>query len=232
MPERKGNIMLKAEELTIAKHKRCWSAIWGGRVILLCALMLSSSLARAGSPKMSKDLAGIVASGQVNVIVQYTQAPSARHHQKVLRRGGLLKRELGVVKGGAYRMPASALAALAADPEVAYITPDRPMSVTANSSATLDYHTATINAPYAWGLGYNGSGIGVAVIDSGIIDLPDLHDQDGNLVVYSQNFVGDGSANANDQYGHGSHVAGIIAGLAESRAASSISTHFKALPTM
>jgi hypothetical protein len=34
--------------------------------------MLSSSLAHAGSPKMSKDLAGANASDRVDVIVQYT----------------------------------------------------------------------------------------------------------------------------------------------------------------
>jgi len=186
--------------------------MWAREIILTLCVVLSGTLAYAGPQKMSKDLAVKPVSDQVDVIVQFTQAPTARHHQKVLSRGGSLKQELGAVKGGAYRMPASALADLAADPEVAYITPDRPVRVTANLSATLDYHTGTINAPYAWGLGYNGSGVGVAVIDSGIIDIPDLRDQDGNLVVYSQNFVGDGSANASDQYGHGSHVAGIIAG--------------------
>ncbi|HME31892.1 MAG TPA: S8 family peptidase [Terriglobales bacterium] len=209
MLKKTGNTMLEAEEVAAVRRRQCWSATWGGRVILLCALMLSSSVARAGSPKMSKDLAGKPAFDQVDVIVQYTQAPTARHHQKVLSRGGTLKQELGAVKGGVYRMPASALADLAADPDVAYMTPDRPLSGTLDSSATLDYHTGTINAPYAWGIGYDGRGIGVAVIDSGIIDIPDLKKYS---VVYSQNFVGNGSGSATDQYGHGTHVAGIIAG--------------------
>jgi serine protease AprX len=195
------------------KRKPCRSAAWGKRFLMLCTVILTAGLAFAGSRKMSKDLEGKNASDQVDVIVQFTQAPTARHHQKVFNRGGKLRRELGLVRSGAYSLPASALAALAADPDVAYIAPDRPLYSTNNGSPTavLDYHADTVNAPVAWAQGLDGTGVGVAVIDSGIIDIPDLHGK-SNLVVFSQNFVGGTSGSANDQYGHGSHVAGIIAG--------------------
>ena len=91
---------------------------------MVSALILSASLAFAGSPKISKDLEGKNASSQVNVIVQFRQAPTARHHQKVLNRGGKLRQELGLVKSGAYSLPESALSGLAADPDVAYIAPE------------------------------------------------------------------------------------------------------------
>ena len=195
-------------------RRQCESAAWKKRSLMVCAVILSASLAFAGSPKLSKDLEGKNASDQINVIVQFTQTPTARHHQKVLNRGGKLNRELGLVKSGAYTVPVSALEGLVADPDVAYISPDRLLYSTNNGSATavLDYHNETVNAPVAWAQGLNGTGIGVAVIDSGMIDIPDFHGQNGNLVVFSQNFVGGTSGSANDQYGHGSHVAGIIAG--------------------
>jgi serine protease AprX len=59
---------------------------------------------------------------------------------------------------------------------------------------------------------FNGAGVGVAVIDSGIADHPDLHTAAGpSRVVYSQSFVS-GNSSAVDAYGHGTHVAGILGG--------------------
>src|SRR5258708_29018540 len=61
--------------------------------------------------------------------------------------------------------------------------------------------------------GLDGSGIGIAVIDSGVYNHDDLQraDNSGSRIVYSESFV-PGDASANDAYGHGTHVAGIIAG--------------------
>src|ERR1019366_203778 len=75
----------------------------------------------------------------------------------------------------------------------------------------------TINAPYAWGTGLDGTGIGVAVIDSGIYDMPDLHGAGpGNSgktrVAYNQNFTSAYFWDTYDHYGHGTHVAGIVGG--------------------
>ena len=86
-----------------------------------------------------------------------------------------------------------------------------------SSITALDYHTDTVNAPYAWGLGLDGTGFGVAIIDSGILDVPDLHgagpgDSGKSRIVYKQNFTSLNLLDANDQFGHGSHVAGIVGG--------------------
>lgn len=205
------------------KRTQCNGAAWL-RTLTVSAVVLIASLAFARSPKVSKDLDGTNA--QVDVIVQYTQTPTARHHQKVLSRGGSFKQELGFVKAGAYSMPASALADLAADPEVAYISLDRSLSGYLNNSAPA------VNAPYAWSKGLDGSNIAVAVIDSGIQDNtsvnslvttaltttsstsslanlvaklvgnPDLNQWNSKTsrVVYSQSWVSDGNG-ALDVYG-------------------------------
>src|SRR5207245_10043053 len=44
---------------------------------------------------------------------------------------------------------------------------------------SLDITTQTVNAPAAWQLGWNGTGFGVAVIDSGIALKHDLTRTDG-----------------------------------------------------
>ena len=177
-------------------------------------LLALTAVGVAETNKLAPELQKRNSSNAVNVIVQFKASPTARHDQKVLSRGGQFRQHLGLVKGGAYTVPPSALADLANDPEVAYISPDRGLQGFSNASSdsVLDYHNETINSSYGWSLNLDGTGIGVAVLDSGIIDITDLHGASGgSRVVYSQNFVGNGGS-ASDQYGHGSHVAGIIAG--------------------
>ncbi len=89
---------------------------------------LMASLAIAGSPKVSNDLKDKNTSEISDVIVQFRVAPTEKHHQKVINKGGQLKKELGLVKGGLYSLPVGALEALAADPEVVYISPDRSVN--------------------------------------------------------------------------------------------------------
>lgn len=62
----------------------------------------------------------------------------------------------------------------------------------------------TINASKAWSLNYNGSGIKISVIDSGVdIRHPDLQ------IAGGKSFIS-GRSSYNDDNGHGTHVAGII----------------------
>ncbi len=58
-----------------------------------------------------------------------------------------------------------------------------------------------------WAMGITGKGIGVAVIDTGVYPHPDLG---GRLVAFKD--YCNGQATPYDDNGHGSHVAGLIAG--------------------
>jgi serine protease AprX len=142
----------------------------------------------------------------MDVIVQFTAPPTEHHFNKVLRRGGKLKAQFRSVRGAAFTVSPAMLKELSRDPEVAFISPDR--KVKSRTTPTYDYYETTINAPYAWGLGLNGSGIGVAVLDSGIAASSDLTGR----VVYNQSFVPGETSTTTDLYGHGTHVAGIIGG--------------------
>jgi serine protease AprX len=149
----------------------------------------------------------------VKVIVVYKQDPGPAHFAKMQGLGGKLHAQLHVVKGAAFTIPVSALAALEADPEVVSVSIDHPMT---GLDDTTDIATGIAAA---WNAGYNGTGIGVAVIDSGINDShPDLWNssETQSRVVYHQDFTGTATTNSSgaqyDLFGHGTHVAGIIGG--------------------
>src|SRR6266702_7727730 len=187
------------------------STTWGTRLSSLALVPLLAAglaLADGNHHKLSKDvepLKGGHEGATVDVIIQFNQTPTAAHHQKVQNKGGVLKRKLDIIKAAHYSVPVEALDALADDPDVAYISPDRPVR------GALDTTVATVNGGYAQTLGLNGAGIGVAVVDSGISDIPDLHNASGSYeVVYAQSFVPN-DPSTSDPFGHGTHVAGIIA---------------------
>src|SRR5713226_5166809 len=131
-----------------------------------------------------------------------------------------LSKDLDALKGGHYTVPVESLDALANDPDVAYISPDREVS------GSLDYVTSAVGAPIAWNVyGLDGSGVGVAVIDSGIHKSSDFKNASGsNRVVYEQDFVGGGT---DDFYGHGTHVAGIAGSTGKGSTCSNCTRTFK-----
>ena len=131
---------------------------------LISALLATGSLCFGQNPKIALDLKH--AEGTVDVIVQFKTAPTSRHHDKVKQKGGSLQVDLSSIKAGHYSIPANAIEDLANDPEVAYISPNR------QTSALLDYATPTVYADIAHKYGYDGSGVGIAVIDSGLQTRP------------------------------------------------------------
>ncbi|MFL6125596.1 S8 family peptidase [Actinophytocola sp.] len=74
-------------------------------------------------------------------------------------------------------------------------------------TAVLDHSVPQIGAPAAWAAGYTGSGVKVAVIDTGVDQThPDLADRE----IAEANFSG--APDNGDHFGHGTHVASIVAG--------------------
>src|SRR6266704_1079008 len=146
----------------------------------------------------------------IDVIVQARPGASLdQHRRKMLSLGAAHRSSLDIINGSVFRIPASMLSVLEQDPDIAYVSPDRKTIHLSQEDFVLDatQSSAVINA------GYTGYGVGVAIIDSGIRSShPDLQNLStgASRVVYSQSFVP--GLDASDQYGHGTHVAGIIAG--------------------
>src|SRR4051794_31921779 len=87
-------------------------------------------------------------------------------------------------------------------------TPQAPIDTSRLAPAYPD----SIFAPSAW-RATTGKGVGVAVIDTGIDgDLADFAGADGTSRVVASVVTNAGATTPADTYGHGTHVAGIIAG--------------------
>ncbi len=182
-------------------------------IIVAVAGCLFPILCPGASPKLAPDLP-TYGPGTLDVIVQFVGQQSETPRNRITGLGGRFRGELGAIRGASYNLPIAALNALRDDPDILYISPDREVT------ATLDYSGPTIGAQLAAQYGLDGTGIAIAVIDSGILSVRDLLGPNTNAsnlsrIVYNQSFVSGVSSTA-DQYGHGTHVAGIAAGNANS----------------
>ena len=169
------------------------------RLLLPCFALLSN-LTFAATPKISRDLESADPQSTAEVIVQFAHAPTEAHHQMINGHGGSLRSELPLVRAGVYAIPVAGLERLASESEVLYVSPNRQLR------GSLDNVTSAVNASAAWNTSLAGAGIGIALIDSGVTPGQDIP---SSQIVYNQYWVG---TDAHDGYGHGTHVAGILAG--------------------
>lgn len=159
--------------------------------------------------KISPDLQGLDPNSSVDVIVQFNQIPAVNLVEQIPLLGGVVQGTFKIINAVVCTLPVPVIQLVAALPFVTYISPDRPVA------RLLDNSAGAVNASAAWNAGWDGTGVGIAIIDSGVANVRDLENPDGSSrIVYSQSFVrGSGPS---DQYGHGTHVAGIAAGNAAS----------------
>jgi serine protease AprX len=141
--------------------------------------------------------------GISKVIIQ--TRPDASAERAIAACGGSSGVSFPSLSAQVAEIPDGCLEQLARDPSVRSISVDR--GVTGSLQRTT---RAAVGA--AWvteHLGFDGSGVGVAIIDSGVAAW---HDEIGpNRIVHFVDFVARQSQ-PYDDYGHGTHVAGIIAG--------------------
>jgi len=196
---------------------RSW--IQAGRVLASAILLLAMSVpgfavamrnndSEPSHGKFSRDLYRGNSSKLIDVIVQFKVTPRTENYKRMTARGALIKSRLHGIRAASFRLPASAIAQLEKDPDVLYVTPDRSLNLKNDNEP---YEPAVLADIAAQQFAVNGAGIGIALIDSGVSDHPDLHSGSTSRVVYNQSFV-PGIAAATDGYGHGTHVAGILVG--------------------
>ena len=175
-----------------------------GLVLLAAALLPCPARAADGDAKLDGPLRARATypGGFSRVIIRTVAGVAAAPAIHAV--AGTAGRHLPAVQGQVALVADSALSTLAARADVLSVALDRRVQ------GAMERTSATVGA--AWvreELGFDGSGVGVAIIDSGVANWHD--DLGSDRVVHFADFVTH-LPQAHDDYGHGTHVTGIIAG--------------------
>jgi serine protease AprX len=208
-----------------ARKIRTTAAAGLAAVLALGAVAVPAGPAQAGRTTQVRTSAG-----SVDVVVRTDSPASAASARALVRRtGGTIKRDLGVIGGFAATIPAGAAAALRTLRGVR-VTVDGPVRLATDTwinqigttlldpvieaSGADDADTDNPDDGYnRTGVPLTGAGVGVALIDSGVSPVHGL-DGAGKVVHGPDLSFESQSPNLRylDTYGHGTHMAGIIAG--------------------
>ena len=203
------------------------------RILILAAALLAGLLPLSGgrrvaasvrtdgleriSPVLDAQLHSHLRSGRPARISVIVQVKPDFYRLNELRRGRVQpsRSSLPLVHSYTSRLTASQILLLLDSSVVEYVTRDEPIRSMGRSSpaedASSDSYLSAIGVDGLHARGYDGRGVGVAVFDSGIgehDDLPVVRSL-ADFTVYPPRITR--KHRDSDDYGHGTHVAGIIA---------------------
>ncbi len=172
----------------------------------------------AGRAHMDRRVSEAHDAGQpARVIIKYRRGASARLGRRLRTHGNTPDSHHRGVGAYSVSLGAGELRQLALDPDVASISADIEVTSHGAQSSLWSELTATLPADVQSlrrtlglpAIAEGGRGVGVAVIDSGIAPMPDVA---GQITAFYDFTAGGIPAYPSDAYGHGTHVAGLIAG--------------------
>ena len=182
-------------------YKRLLPAV---ALVAIALFMSAPSVQTHHRARLSADLDAAAQSDDARDVPVIVHGDRAKVLRIAERHGVRIKKFLR--SGAVFEVGSNTLESLAGDAEIDHLSGDTPVQ------SALDVTAETVGATIAWsGLddlpGLTGRGVTIAVIDSGVA----AHDALEERVIHSVDFVRSGGRGA-DHFGHGTHVAGIIAG--------------------
>ena len=188
----------------------------------------SASIPVAAQPALTPALATLAERSpakRVEVIVQLDQGVKrGQAAPMVSELGGKVTRDLHIINAVAAKLPAAGARDLASRPGVKAVSLNGAVKSKAGETLATSFNQSVLADDVWTGHGSadraTGAGVGVAVVDTGIAgDLPDFRvsSSDATSRVIGSAVVNPDAVTAADGYGHGTHVAGIIAGNSNDR---------------
>jgi serine protease AprX len=154
----------------------------------------------------------------VSVIVREAAGSTTDAGQVITSLGGRVTARIDVINGFSATVPAAGIARLAATPGIVSVTPNSSGRLLSTYDPTTDAGSMLtseqrIGARDAWSAGYTGKGVDIALIDSGVAPVNGLTTP-GKIINGPDFSLESPASNLRylDTYGHGTHMAGIIAG--------------------
>ena len=185
--------------MTTLREPRCSARRqWAGFVALAVSALTIAALgapAVAGSGGTAGPRPVVVWGGSADAAVEAVE-----------QAGGDADAVLELIGGVATRLDGRQVAVIEANG--LSVVDDAAMEVTGTDLAEVpiaDHQHAAVNPGGDWDLG-SGAGVGVALVDTGVTEVEDLRGR----VVHGPDLSGEG--HTRDSYGHGTFMAGLIAG--------------------
>ena len=185
-------------------------AVWGAMVALaLCTPAAAAPSSGGRSPaKLDQALRDHGSSGQSQaVIVTVRHEAKAGLRKRLEAQGHKVRKAHGIVNALSVRVDGHGLRALLQDPDVQYISTDADVAPSGGGSNSEPV-VSSLQKALAMGNWFAGSTLTIAVIDSGIAPTADFT---GRIIGTYDFTNGQGGVlkAASDEYGHGTHVAGL-----------------------
>jgi serine protease AprX len=157
----------------------------------------------------------------VSVIVREMPRAGDVPERLVAALGGTVESHISIIDGFTALVPESSMSDLTGSPAILSITPDATIQLTsvdghdvaADPTSMYSVAQQEVAAGEYWTNGYTGKGVGVALIDSGVLPVEGLTTPGKVVNGPDLSFESQVPALEHlDTFGHGTHMAGIIAG--------------------
>ncbi|HEV2192751.1 MAG TPA: S8 family serine peptidase [Nitrosopumilaceae archaeon] len=162
-----------------------------GIFLILLILTIPTISTFADTPKTSK----------IPVVILYKEKPTGQEENDVQSNGGEITKSYNIINGFAANLPQTEIDKLKKDPSVISVDPDvkvHALDISADKQ---------IRADQVWAKGDTGTGIPVAILDTGI---DTTHPEFSGVRILKCHSEITNTNACTDGNGHGTHVAGIV----------------------